>query len=70
MIARPEDVDEVRALIARIDAPASRVILMPEGIAAETLDARGVWIAEICKEFGFRFSPRLHVNLWVNKRGV
>jgi 7-carboxy-7-deazaguanine synthase len=70
VIARPEDVDEARALIAQVDAPASRVILMPEGITAETLDERGVWIAEICKQFGFRFSPRLHVQLWGNRRGI
>ncbi len=70
VISRPEDVDEARALIAQVEAPASKVILMPEGITAETLDQRGVWIAEICKQFGFRFSPRLHVQLWGNRRGV
>jgi 7-carboxy-7-deazaguanine synthase len=70
VIARPEDVDEARALIAQVEAPASKVILMPEGIKTETLDERGIWIAEICKRFGFRFSPRLHVQLWGNRRGV
>jgi 7-carboxy-7-deazaguanine synthase len=70
VIARPEDVDEARALIAQVDAPPSKVILMAEGIASETLDQRGVWIAEICKQFGFRFSPRLHVHLYGNRRGV
>lgn len=70
VIARPEDVDEARAVIAQVQAPASKVILMPEGIAAETLDERGIWIAEVCKGFGFRFSPRLHVQLYGNKRGV
>jgi 7-carboxy-7-deazaguanine synthase len=70
VIAREEDVEEVRAVMAQVGAPPSKVILMPEGIAAETLDQRGVWIAEVCKQSGFRFSPRLHVNLWGNKRGV
>jgi 7-carboxy-7-deazaguanine synthase len=70
VISRPEDVDEARAVIAQVEAPASKVILMPEGITAETLDERGIWIAEICKQFGFRFSPRLHVQLWGNRRGV
>src|ERR1700733_10578917 len=51
VIARPEDVDEARALIAQVQAAASRVILMPEGIAVEALDERGVWLAEICKQF-------------------
>jgi 7-carboxy-7-deazaguanine synthase len=70
VIARPEDVDEARAVVAQVAAPASKVILMAEGIVAETLDARGVWIAEICKQLGFRFSPRLHVQLYGNRRGV
>jgi 7-carboxy-7-deazaguanine synthase len=43
---------------------------MPEGVAAETLDERAAWITEICKQFGFRFSPRLHVQLYGNRRGV
>jgi 7-carboxy-7-deazaguanine synthase len=70
VIAREEDISEMRALVADLGAPAGKVILMPEGTSAETLDSRGVWIAEVCKEFGYRFSPRLHVNLWGNKRGV
>ncbi len=70
VIAREEDVDEVLALAAQLEAPAGKVVLMPEGIAPETLNERGKWIAEICKRHGFRFSPRLHVHLYGNKRGV
>ena len=70
VIVREEDVEEARALASQIGAPASKVILMPEGITAEKLDQRGAWIAEICKRHGFRFSPRLHVHLYGNKRGV
>ena len=43
---------------------------MPEGTDADRLRERGVWLAEICKEEGFRFSPRLHVDLYGNRRGV
>jgi len=43
---------------------------MPEGIDPETLRQRGVWLAEICKREGFRFSPRLHVDLYGNTRGT
>ncbi len=70
VIARPEDLVEVRALLATLSADPSRVILMPEGVDAETLRERSVWLAEICKEESFRFSPRLHVDLWGNRRGV
>ncbi|MDR3699218.1 MAG: 7-carboxy-7-deazaguanine synthase QueE [Candidatus Sulfopaludibacter sp.] len=70
VIARADDVQEVRSLLETLGAAADRVILMPEGTDAERLRERGVWLAEICKEEGFRFSPRLHVDLWGNRRGV
>ena len=70
VIAREEDVEEARAVASQAGAPASKVLLMPEGITAETLDRRGAWIAEICKQYGFRFSPRLQVHLYGNRRGV
>ncbi len=70
VIARAEDVQEARALVETLGAARERVILMPEGTDPERLRERGVWLAEICKEEGFRFSPRLHVDLWGNRRGV
>ena len=70
VIARPEDMAEVRELVLAFGAAAGKVILMPEGLEADVLRARGVWLAEICKREGFRFSPRLQVELWGNRRGT
>jgi 7-carboxy-7-deazaguanine synthase len=70
VIAREGDMDEVCAIVSRLGAPAGKVILMPEGIDADVLKGRGVWLAEICKRYGFRFTPRLHVDLYGNRRGV
>jgi 7-carboxy-7-deazaguanine synthase len=70
VIEKPADMDEVRPLLELLDADRERVVLMPEGIDAARLRERGVWLAEICKQEGFRFSPRLHVDLWGNQRGV
>lgn len=70
VIARPEDLAEVLELVAALAADRGRVILMPEGTDACTLRERGVWIAELCKEHGFRYGPRLHVDLYGNRRGV
>ncbi|MBZ5621780.1 MAG: 7-carboxy-7-deazaguanine synthase QueE [Acidobacteriia bacterium] len=70
VMERPEDLEEVRALVAALGAERGRVILMPEGTDRERLRERGVWLAEVCKEEGFRFSPRLHVDLYGNRRGV
>lgn len=70
VMERPEDLDEVRALVELLGAERERVILMPEGTDRERLGERSLWLAEICKQEGFRFSPRLHVELWGNRRGV
>jgi 7-carboxy-7-deazaguanine synthase len=70
VIETPADVAEARELAAALAADPGRVILMPEGTDPERLRERGVWLAEICKEEGFRFSPRLHVDLYGNRRGV
>jgi 7-carboxy-7-deazaguanine synthase len=70
VIANEPDLAEAQELIAALNAPAGKVILMPEGITAEVLNARGAWIAELCKRHGYRFSPRLHVHLYGNRRGT
>ncbi|HXA50138.1 MAG TPA: 7-carboxy-7-deazaguanine synthase QueE [Candidatus Acidoferrum sp.] len=70
VIAEPADLDEVRALTEMLKADRERVVLMPEGVDRDRLRERGRWIAEICKQEGFRFSPRLHVDLWGDVRGV
>jgi 7-carboxy-7-deazaguanine synthase len=70
VIARPEDVAEVKSLAEALNAPAECIVLMPEGVDPERLRERALWLAEICKDEGFRFSPRLHVDLYGNRRGV
>jgi 7-carboxy-7-deazaguanine synthase len=70
VIEKPADVDEARELAGRLGADPSHVVLMPEGTDAEVLRQRALWLTEICKQEGFRFSPRLHVDLYGNRRGV
>jgi 7-carboxy-7-deazaguanine synthase len=70
VVAQPEDLAEIEQMLESIQADRSRVILMPEGVDPGLLRKRGIWLAEIAKQHGFRFSPRLHVDLWGNRRGV
>ena len=70
VVENPADLQEIRALMEMLAAPRERVILMPEGTEPARLAERGLWLAEICKEEGFRFSPRLHIDLWGSRRGV
>ena len=70
VIAAESDLTEAQKVIAEVGAPASRVILMPEGISLETQNARSPWVSELAKQCGYRFSPRLHIYLYGNKRGT
>ena len=70
VISEPGDLAEVHALVDEIEASKDRVLLMPEGIDPATLRERSSWLIDICKQEGFRFSPRLHIELWGNRRGV
>jgi 7-carboxy-7-deazaguanine synthase len=70
VVAKPEDLDEVKQVAGDLAADRGKVILMPEGTNARELHERSVWLVEICKQEGFRFSPRLHVDLWGNRRGI
>jgi 7-carboxy-7-deazaguanine synthase len=70
VIEKREDIVEARDLAATLGAERERVILMPEGTDRDILRERALWLAEVCKEEGFRFSPRLHVELYGNRRGV
>ncbi len=70
VVADPGDLDEIHRMLDQIGADRAKVILMAEGIEASVLHERGAWLAEIAKREGFRFSPRLHIELWGNRRGV
>ena len=70
VIGKPAEVEEARALVEQLGAARARVILMPEGTDRDRLRERSVWLAEVCKEEDFRFSPRLHVDLYGNRRGT
>jgi 7-carboxy-7-deazaguanine synthase len=69
VVADPSDLDEVRAIIRETEALPDRVVLMPEGTDPATLAERGRWITQVCMNDGFRYSPRLHVDLWGTERG-
>ena len=70
VVAKREDVTEVEALVARWGLPARRIALMPLGRTAEQLDRRADWLAGVCRDHGWRFSDRLQVRLWGDRRGV
>ena len=70
VVSDPGDLSEIEAILKQTNADRSRVLLMPEGTSSEALSERARWLVEICKREGFRYGPRLHIDIYGNKRGV
>lgn len=70
VVERESDLAEIQALRETFGIPRPRILLMPEGRTAAELDRSAPWLAEVCRDRGFRFCDRLHIRLWGDKRGV
>jgi 7-carboxy-7-deazaguanine synthase len=71
VIDRPPDVCEVLEVLEQLpEVDRTRVLLMPQGVTAADLQQRAVWLVEECKQHGFRYCPRLHIDLYGNRRGL
>lgn len=71
VVDKKTDIDEVRAVVARLQhVDTAQVMLMAQGITQRELTAKGKWIVEACKQYGFSYSPRLHIQLFGNRRGT
>ncbi len=70
VVQEEEDIEEVLKMVDGAGVSMGRVILMNEGRTVVELDKRAAWLAERCRDLGVRFSDRLHVRLWGDRRGV
>jgi 7-carboxy-7-deazaguanine synthase len=70
VITSPDDYEDILlalSLYAPIDIP---VYLMAAGGTTEHYDINKKWVAELAKQKGFRYSPRLQIDLWKNSWGT
>ncbi len=70
VVSAPADLAEIEHLRETYSIAISRILLMPEGRTAPELDRSAGWLADLCRERGYRFCDRLHIRLWGDKRGV
>lgn len=70
VISHENDILEALNICGQYKIPLRNVYFMPEGIRREVIRERGKWLKKRCGAIGVRFTPRLHILLWGNKRGV
>ena len=65
------DFKEIREILSRLKSVDSRrVLIMAQGKTTEELRNKARWIVELCKKHGYGFTPRLHIELFGNRRGT
>lgn len=72
VVASAGDLDEIEDLLHRIDRkiPPQKVLLMPEGVTTDAIRGRDESLVDVCKDRGYRYCNRLHVEIFGNKRGT
>ncbi len=70
VITKEDDLTEVEELITQHALPQNRILLMPEGRDEQSLQRRRLWLVDLCRDRNYRYSDRLHIQLWGSKRGV
>ncbi len=72
VVREHSDVEEIIDLLEKnhIAVPAHKILLMPEGTDAKILHTTAAHVAVWCKQYGFRYTPRLHIDLYGNTMGT
>lgn len=70
VVAAPEDLGAVLALIDAHGLDRQRVFVMPEGTDSATLRERERRLAPLALDHGLRLSDRLHIHLYGDTRGT
>lgn len=76
VVTGPDDMPEIEALVedlrdrTSVPIPSDHVLLMPEGVTREQVDETRTVVADLALEYGYRYTPRLHVDLWNDAPGT
>lgn len=70
VVSTQEDLDEILALQQLYKLPRHKILLMPEATTREQLESRRPWLIDACLQQNLRYSDRLHIAVWDNKKGV
>lgn len=76
VVAGRPDMDEIENLIDTLREEAGTpiadadILLMPQGGTRDTIQDRRQTVADLALESGYRYTPRLHVNLWDDAPGT
>jgi len=71
VVEKKKDFTEIAKILDALSTiDPARVLIMAQGTRSEELRTRAKWIVKLCKQYGFGYTPRLHIELFGNRRGT
>lgn len=71
VVDHPEDLNEIQTLLSQLrQVSPERVWLMPQGVELAELRERHIWLAPLCRKFGYQLCERKHIEWYGNRRGT
>ena len=72
VVSAPGQIEEIEQILASVGHPVTpeTVQLMPEGRSVGELRGKEPWLLDLCKQKGYRYCNRLHIELFGNTRGT
>ncbi|MDH3442348.1 MAG: 7-carboxy-7-deazaguanine synthase QueE [Deltaproteobacteria bacterium] len=71
VVDQAADFEEVREILASLKhVDPAQVLVMAQGRTARQIHSKAKWIVEYCKQHGYGYTPRLHIDLYGNRRGT
>ncbi len=71
VVESKDDFEEIRDIVGRLrNVDPARVVIMAQGTTRKQLDEKRAWIVKACLAYGYSFTPRLHIELFGNRRGT
>lgn len=71
VVERETDFDEINNLLKQLNnVDRARVLIMAQGTTRKQLSEKAGWIVALCKHNGYGYTPRLHIELFGNRRST
>lgn len=64
------DQKEISDLVTELGAPRDKVYLMPQGITEQQFKSVSKELFNYCMKEAYNYSPRMHIDVFGNKRGI
>ena len=71
VVDRKDDISEIQSIVGQLkNVDHARVLIMAQGTTKKQLSEKTRWIVDECLRHGYGFTPRLHIELFGNRRGT